>query len=101
MEGEVIGIAGDLFDTLKSLFALLNVEHVDYCFVGGRAVALLAIPRATEGIDLLILIGEQQSTSLIELLKKRFKIIQGQNVIHLKNASICRTILASEDIGRV
>ena len=41
-----MGVAGDLFETLKSLCALLNDEHVDYCLIGGLAVAILAKPRA-------------------------------------------------------
>lgn len=89
-----MGVAGDLFDTLKSLCALLNEEHVDYCLIGGLAVAIQAKPRATEDIDLLILLEEQQIPSLVGLLKKRFKIIQQKNVMHFKNATICRTILA-------
>ncbi len=88
-------VAGDLFDTLKSLCTLLNDEHIDYCLIGGLAVAILATPRATEDIDLLILIEEQQIPSLVGLLEKRFKIIRGQNVMHFKSATICRTILAS------
>ena len=90
-----MGVAGDLFDTLKSLCALLNDEHVDYCLIGGLAVAILAKPRATEDIDLLILIEEQQIRSLVELLKKRFKIIEVKNVMHFKSATICRTIVAA------
>ena len=90
-----MGVAGDLFDTLKSLCTLLNDENIDYCLIGGLAVAILAKPRATEDIDLLILIEEQQIPSLVGLLKKRFKIIQQKNVMHFKNATICRTILAS------
>jgi len=89
-----MGVAGDLLGTLKSLCTLLNDEHVDYCLIGGLAVAILAKPRATEDIDLLILIEEPQIPSLVGLLKKRFKIIQQKNVMHFKNATICRTILA-------
>jgi hypothetical protein len=96
-----MGVAGDLFDTLKSLCALLNDEHVDYCLIGGLAVAILAKPRATEDIDLLILIEESQIPSLVGLLKKKFKIIQGQNVMHFKNATICRTILSSPSDAKV
>jgi hypothetical protein len=98
-----MGVAQDLFDTLKSLCALLNHEHVDYCLIGGLAVAILAKPRATEDIDLLILIEEPQIPSLIELLKKRFKIIQRENVMHFKNATICRTILSapSDEKGEI
>jgi predicted nucleotidyltransferase len=90
-----MGVAGDLFDTLKSLCALLNDEHVEYCLIGGLAVAILAKPRATEDIDLLILIEEHQIPSLLDLLKKRFKIIQVKNVMHFKNATSCRTVLAA------
>jgi hypothetical protein len=98
-----VGVAGNLFDTLKSLCALLNDEHVDYCLIGGLAVAILAKPRATEDIDLLILIEEPQIPSLIVLLEKKFKIIRVQNVRHFKNATICRTILAlpSEEKGGI
>jgi hypothetical protein len=90
-----MGVAGDLFDTLKSLCALLNDEHIDYCLIGGLAVAILAKPRATEDIDFLVLIEERQIPSFVRLLKKRFKIIQVKNVMHFKNATICRTILAT------
>jgi len=93
-----MGVAGDLFDTLKSLCALLNDEHIDYCLIGGLAVAILAKPRATEDIDLLILIEERQIPSLVELLKKRFNIIQEKSVMHFKNATIFRTILASPSV---
>jgi len=90
-----MGVAGDLFETLKSLCAFMNNERIDYCLIGGLAVAILAKPRATEDIDLLVLIEEQQIPSFVGILKKRFKIIQGQNVMHFKNATICRIILAS------
>jgi len=73
----------------------MNNERIDYCLIGGLAVAILAKPRATEDIDLLVLIEEQQIPSFVGILKKRFKIIQGQNVMHFKNATICRIILAS------
>lgn len=43
-----MGVAGDLFETLKSLCALLNDEHIDYCLIGGLAVAILAKPRTTD-----------------------------------------------------
>lgn len=88
-------IARDLFDTLKSLCALLSEAHVDYCLIGGLAVAILAKPRATEDIDILILIDEQQKSSIIELMKKKFQIIQDNNVMHFESATIWRTILAS------
>ena len=86
-------IARNLFDTLKSLCILLSEARVDYCLIGGLAVAILAKPRATEDIDLLILIEEQKKSSITELMKKKFVIIQDNNVMHFENATIWRTIL--------
>ena len=90
-----MGVAGDLFDTLKSLCTILNDENIDYCLIGGLAVAILAKPRATEDIDFLVLIEERQIPSFVGLLRKRFKFIQRENVMHFKNATICRTVLAA------
>jgi hypothetical protein len=89
-------VAEELFDTLKSLCTLLRDAHVEFCLIGGLAVAIQAKPRATEDIDLLVLIEEQQIQLLIELLKKRFSIIHETNIMHFENATICRTVLASQ-----
>ena len=88
-------IARDIFDTLKSLCALLSDARVDYCLIGGLAVAILAKPRATEDIDLLILIDEQEIPTISGLIKKKFEVIQDHNVMHFENATIWRTVLAS------
>ena len=88
-------VAKDLFDALKSLCTLLRDAHVEFCLIGGLAVAIQAKPRATEDIDLLVLIEEQQIQTLIELLKERFSIIHEKNIMHFENATICRTVLAS------
>jgi predicted nucleotidyltransferase len=90
-----VDVAKDLFNTLKSLCALLRDAHVEFCLIGGLAVAIQAKPRATEDIDLLVLIEEQQIQTLIDLLKKRFSIIHEKNIMHFENATICRTVLAS------
>lgn len=88
-------IAQDILKTLKSLCILLSEASVDYCLIGGLAVAILAKPRATEDIDLLILIEEQNRSSIADHIKKKFEIIQDDQVIHFKNATIWRTVLAS------
>lgn len=88
-------IARELFDTLKSLCNLLNEARVEYCLIGGLAVAILAKPRATEDIDFLILIEEKQKSSITELIKKKFHIVQDNNVMRFETATIWRTILAS------
>ena len=48
---------------LIDLCSLLNDEQIDFCLIGGLAVAILAKPRATEDIDLLILINEEKIPS--------------------------------------
>ena len=88
-----MGVAENLLSTLKSLCSLLNDEQIDYCLIGGLAVAILAKPRATEDIDLLIFINEEKIPALIRLLEKRFKIFQKKNVMHFPDATICRTVL--------
>jgi hypothetical protein len=90
-----VDVAKDLFDALKSLCALLHDAHVEFCLIGGLAVAIQSKPRATEDIDLLVLIEEPQIQLLIDILKKGFSIIHGKNVMHLDNATICRIVLAS------
>lgn len=88
-----MGVAENLLHTLKSLCSLLNDEQIDYCLIGGLAVAILAKPRATEDIDLLIFINEEKIPSLIRILEKRFTIVQKKNVMHFPDATICRTVL--------
>jgi hypothetical protein len=88
-------IARDLLNTLKSLSTLLSEARVSHCLIGGLAVAILAKPRATEDIDLLILVEEKDRSSISDLMKKKFEIIQDHNVMHFENATIWRTILGS------
>ena len=50
-------IARSLFETLKSLCRILGDARLEYCLIGGLAVGILSKPRATEDIDLLVLIS--------------------------------------------
>lgn len=88
-------IARDLFNTLKSLCILLSEARVDYCLIGGLAVGILAKPRATEDIDLLILIEERKKSAITGLIKKKLEVIQDNNIMHFENATIWRTLLGS------
>ena len=94
-ERKTMDIARDLFETLKSVCALLHDAEVKCCLIGGLAVGILAKPRATEDIDLLILIEENKLPSLTVLLKKKFEVIQERNIMHFEKATIYRTILGS------
>lgn len=44
----------DLHDELKQLVRALEARGVEYALCGGLAMAVHAVPRATEGIDVLI-----------------------------------------------
>jgi hypothetical protein len=82
-----------LFETLKHLCSVLNSEQIRYCLIGGLAVGMLAKPRATEDIDLLMLINEDSAGPVRNLLKKHFDVIQDDNVMHFKNCTIWRTVI--------
>ena len=44
----------DLFDEFSALTKAMEAAHVDYAVVGGLAVAIWGVPRATQDIDLLV-----------------------------------------------
>ena len=44
----------DLFDEFSALTRALEAAQVDYAVVGGLAVAIWGVPRATQDIDLLV-----------------------------------------------
>ena len=73
----------------------MEAAHVDHCLIGGLAVGILAKPRATEDIDLLILIEEQQIPCLMALLKKHLDVIHEGHVMHFPQATIWRTLIGT------
>ena len=94
-KGTAVDISRSLFETLKNLCRILEAAHVDYCLIGGLAVGILAKPRATEDIDLLILIDEQQIPSLMALLKKHLDVTHEGHVMHFPQATIWRTLIGT------
>jgi hypothetical protein len=74
----------------------LKDAQIQFCLIGGLAVGILAKPRATEDIDLLVLLTEDDMEHLSKILKKHFQLIQDHNVMHFKNATIWRVIIEND-----
>lgn len=97
-------IARGLLEALKALAEFFDKEQLPYCLIGGLAVGILAKPRATEDIDILLSADEQDKPALETALKRHFTIRQSQDTVHFKNASIWRLILEdtfTEDHGLI
>lgn len=90
-------IATSLIETLKQACIVLNDADVRFSLVGGLAVGILARPRATEDIDLLVLMDAREKDALENLLHQAFEIVQSQDVMHFKKA--CKIILTSHEHG--
>jgi hypothetical protein len=88
-------IARSLIETLKSLCRTLEDARVDHCLIGGLAVGILGKPRATEDIDMLVLIDEAQMPSLMSRLREHLKVIREGHVMHFPDATIWRTVIGS------
>jgi hypothetical protein len=86
-------IAKDLLNALKTCCDLFNEEGLSYCLIGGLAVGIVSRPRATEDIDFLMTIDERNHEKITALLKKRFDVVQVQDVMRLQDASIWRILL--------
>lgn len=59
--------------------------------MGGLAVGILAKPRATEDIDLLVLIDNKETIG--SLLRHDFEIIQDHDSMHFKETTIWRIVI--------
>ena len=82
------------FASFNKVFAALEKYKVDYILIGGYAVALYGIPRATNDIDLFVKPEENNFNNLRLALKKVFddesiddlikKVIKLQGTEHLR-----------------
>ena len=86
-------VAKNLFETLKQLCLILNKSDIYYCLIGGLAVGMVSRPRATEDIDLLVLLNEQDRGSIVNLLRDEFELIQDDNVMNFKDTTILRVVI--------
>ena len=86
-------IAKSLIETLKKLCFLFSEAHIKFCLIGGLAVGVLAKPRATEDIDLLVLVDENKKETIAKLVKDNFEVIQDRNLMRFKEATIWRIVI--------
>ena len=86
-------IAKSLIETLKKLCLLFGEAHIKFCLIGGLAVGILARPRATEDIDLLVLIDESKKETIGKFIRNNFEVIQDHNLMRFKEATIWRIVI--------
>lgn len=89
-------IAKGLIETLKRISTLLNEAGISHCLIGGLAVSILAKPRATEDIDLLVLIAEKGKKVVEDIFKNNFDLIQNQGVTVFEKARIWRIVVKDQ-----
>ncbi len=63
----------NFFDSFNKVLAALDKYQVDYVLVGGYAVALYGIPRATNDIDIFVKPEEENFVKLRSALFEVFK----------------------------
>jgi len=86
-------IAKSLIETLKRFCLVFNKADIKFCLIGGLAVGILAKPRATEDIDLLVLIDKEDKEILASLLRDNFEVIQDHDLMVFKQATIWRLVV--------
>jgi len=86
-------IAKGFLETLKAVSCCFKTAEIQFCLVGGLAVGIVSQPRATEDIDLLVLVDEQDRLRLETALRTKFSIAKINPVMHFKNAAIWRILL--------
>ena len=94
-------IAHGILTVLKQAATLFRENGIAYCLAGGLAVSLLAKPRATEDVDLIVLLDERDFPSFEALVRSRFDVIQVRDVMRFRTASIWRFILGDGNEGMV
>ena len=86
-------IAKSLIETLKQLSSVFKAAQIKFCLIGGLAVGILAKPRATEDIDLLVLIGKENKEIIAKLFRDNFEVIQDHDLMYFKQATIWRMVI--------
>ncbi len=88
----------NLLNTLKIISELFKKKNISFALAGGLAVGILSRPRATEDIDLIIMISDNDRQRIVNILSDEFKIINAHTeIMHFKNADIWRVIIANEE----
>ncbi|MCX8042742.1 MAG: hypothetical protein N3B18_01285 [Desulfobacterota bacterium] len=86
-------ISKGIVETLKRVSRCFTEAGIKFCLVGGLAVGMLAKPRATEDIDLLVLLDENDLPRLADLLGACTTIVNRLPLMRFANATIQRLIV--------
>ena len=93
-------IGKSLLETLKKISTALSRADVQYCVIGGLALAMIARPRATEDIDVLVLLNEEQKEKLSAIIHESFRVIHAhEEVVTLGRSKIWRILLGDPLAG--
>lgn len=72
-------IAANLEKLLIKVSNSFTEKGIKFCIAGGWAVGMWSTPRATEDIDLLIIIEKEEEDKIIRFLASSVKIVQSHN----------------------
>ncbi|MBC8186409.1 nucleotidyltransferase, partial [candidate division KSB1 bacterium] len=86
-------IANDLINILRSTTELFADKKINFCLAGGWAVGVWGAPRATEDIDLLILLEQNELNNISKILNIKFNVVQSHK-LKFKSVTILRIILS-------
>lgn len=87
-------VGKSLFVTLKRLSRLFFKSNISFCLIGGLALGMVAKPRSTEDIDLLVLLDEDQRESIALIIRKHFRIIEiHSTVMQIGRSRVWRIVL--------
>ena len=81
-------IAHSILTVLKRAATLFRENGIAYCLAGGLAVSMLAKPRATEGVDLIVVLDESDFPSFEALVRSHFEVLQVRDIMRFRTASI-------------
>lgn len=87
----------ELIRAMLAVCGILNTLAIPYCVIGGLAVSMLAIPRATGDIDVAVLLDAGQRERLLAALRRAFVIVQDKPLMKLRRATIWRLILKDKE----
>jgi hypothetical protein len=96
-----VDVSSGIINVLKRSATALKENGVPYCLAGGLAVSMLSRPRATEDIDIIVLVAEQELPALECLIKRTFDVFQVRDIMRFNTISIWRFVVNDATEGFV
>ena len=75
----------DLFNKFLEVIDALEKERVDYILVGGFAMVLYGMPRATQDLDLFV---KMKKENIERLQKALFALLNDKNVLEITHSEL-------------